>query len=195
MAALSKDPELIALYGSGDMYDLFASTHLGLENNRKAAKQLFLSYAYGMSRKALIDAAVSLGASRENAKSAFRQFARYEEWKKSIWETFKSEGRIATSEVNHYTRNEKGQLTGKEQRSAVSQVVQGTASLFFKKALLEVSKIEDVTILLPMHDALLFEHELPEMPPKVVAAFESIMTAQLEGRVKGKASISSFAPA
>lgn len=72
MAALSEDPELIALYGSGDMYDLFASTHLGLENNRKAAKQLFLSYAYGMSRKALIDAAVSLGASRENAKSAFR---------------------------------------------------------------------------------------------------------------------------
>lgn len=49
--------------------------------------------------------------------------------------------------------------------------------------------------MLPMHDALLFEHELPEMPPKVVAAFESIMTAQLEGRVKGKASISSFAPA
>lgn len=130
---MSEDPELIALYGSGDMYDLFASTHLGLENNRKAAKQLFLSYAYGMSRKALIDSAVSLGASRENAKSAFRQFARYEEWKKSIWETFKSEGRIATSEVNHYTRNEKGQLTGREQRSAVSQVVQGTASLFFKR--------------------------------------------------------------
>lgn len=195
MAALSEDPELMELYGSGDMYDLFASTHLGLENNRRAAKQLFLSYAYGMSRKALIDAAVSLGASREKSKSAFRQFARYEEWKKSIWETFRSEGRIATVEGNHYARNEKGQLTRKEQRSAVSQVVQGTASLIFKKALLEVSKLEDVTILLPMHDALLFEHGLPETPPKVVAAFESMMTTQLEGRVKGKASISPFTQA
>jgi len=54
MAALSEDPELIALYRSGDMYDLFAATHLGLVGNRKAAKQLFLSYAYGMSRKALV---------------------------------------------------------------------------------------------------------------------------------------------
>lgn len=61
MAALSKDPELMKLYAAGDMYDLFATTHLGLTGNRKAAKQLFLSYAYGMSKKALIDAAVSLG--------------------------------------------------------------------------------------------------------------------------------------
>jgi DNA polymerase I len=96
--------------------------------------------------------------------------------------------------VPHEQRIKNGQLSAKEQRSAVSQVVQGTASLIFKKALLEVGKIDDVVILLPMHDALVFEHSLPETPAQVVAAFENVMTAQLDRRVNGKASISSFVP-
>ncbi|CAN7479955.1 DNA polymerase [Bosea sp. LjRoot237] len=194
MAALSEDPELATLYGAGDMYDLFATTHLGLAGNRKAAKQLFLSYAYGMSRKSLIDAAVSLGANREQAKSAFRLFSKYEEWKKTVWSRFKKEGRVATTQGNHYKRIETGPLSAKEQRSAISQVVQGTASLIFKKALLKVNDLDDVTIVLPMHDALLFEHRLAGTPAKVVSAFENAMTAQLQGLVKGKASIGQFAP-
>lgn len=194
MAALSEDPQLAALYSDGDMYELFATNHLGLMGSRKVAKQLFLSYAYGMSRKSLIDAAVSLGADREQAKGAFRLFSRYEEWKRTIWTEFLREGRIATVQGNHYRRNGKGPLSAKEQRSAVSQVVQGTASLIFKKALLEVSGIADVAIVLPMHDALLFEHRLSDTPEKVVSAFERVMTEQLYGRVKGKASIGQFAP-
>ena len=193
MAALSDDPELASLYGAGDMYELFATIHLGLEGNRKAAKQLFLSYAYGMSRKALIDAAVSLGADRQRAKTAFRLFSKYEEWKKTIWTTFQREGRVTTIQGNHYKRDGKGSLTAKEQRSAVSQVVQGTASLIFKKALLEVGGLEDVNIILPMHDALLFEHRFVGTPAKVVEAFESVMTEQLQGRVRGKASVGQFA--
>jgi len=76
-----------------------------------------------------------------------------------------------------------------------SQVVQGTASLIFKKALLEVGKVEDVTIVLPMHDALLFEHHLVETPGKVVEIFEAVMTAALDNRITGKASVGEFAPA
>lgn len=193
MAALSKDSELMKLYAAGDMYDLFATTHLGLTGNRKAAKQLFLSYAYGMSKKALIDAAVSLGVDRLRAKLAFRQFEQYETWKKSVWADFLANGRVKTLLGNHYVRDRQGPLTAREQRSAVSQVVQGTASLIFKKALLEVGKLDDVTIILPMHDALLFEHTESDTPSKVVAAFESAMTATLEGLVTGKASVGAFA--
>jgi DNA polymerase I len=193
MAALSEDPELKKLYASGDMYDLFATTHLGVAGNRKAAKQLFLSYAYGMSRKALIDAAVSLGADRTRAKSAFKLFERYETWKRSVWNEFRTNGRVATLLGNHYRREGYGDLTGKEQRSAVSQVVQGTASLIFKKALLDVGKLDDVTIILPMHDALLFEHRSRGTPNKVVTAFKNAMTTTLKGRVSGKASLGVFA--
>jgi hypothetical protein len=192
MAALSGDPELKKLYAAGDMYDLFATTHLGLAGNRKAAKQLFLSYAYGMSRKALIDAAVSLGVDRPRAKTAFRLFEQYEAWKKSVWTDFRDNGRVTSLLGNHYRREGHGPLTGKERRSAVSQVVQGTASLIFKKALLDVGKLDEVTIILPMHDALLFEHKSPDTPSKVVAAFENAMTAMLDGRVSGKASIGVF---
>jgi hypothetical protein len=193
MAALSQDPELKKLYATGDMYDLFATTHLGLHGNRKAAKQLFLSYAYGMSRKALIDASVSLGVERQRAKTAFKLFESYEAWKRDVWADFRRDGRVATVLGNHYRRSRSGPLTGKEQRSAVSQVVQGTASLIFKKALLEVGALEDVTVVLPMHDALLFEHKLVETPATVVAAFEHVMTAVLGGRVTGKASVGEFA--
>jgi DNA polymerase-1 len=192
MAALSEDPELLALYGAGDMYDLFATTHLKLAGNRKAAKQLFLSYAYGMSRKSLIDAAVALGADRGTAKAAFNLFRKYEEWKKMICSKFQQDGRVATIYGNHYQRRGNGQLSGKERRSAVSQVVQGTASLIFKKALLEVGGFEDVNIVLPMHDALLFEYRLADTPEKVVATFEQVMTKQLQERVNGKASIGQF---
>lgn len=195
MAALSEDPELKNLYTAGDMYELFATMHLGLAGNRKAAKQLFLSYAYGMSMKALIDAAVSLGAERDRAKEAFKLFTRYEAWKKTVWADFQREGRVSTTLGNHYKRSRKGSITARERRSAVSQVVQGTASLIFKKALLEVGRVEDVTIVLPMHDALLFEHRKSETPAKVIAAFESVMTTVLGGRIAGKASIGRFFPA
>lgn len=193
MAALSEDPELMALYHEGDMYDLFASSYLGLTGNRKAAKQLFLSYAYGMSRKALIDAAVTLGADRERAKSAFKLFSQYESWKKKICLEFQQNGSVSAIQGNHYKRAGKGSLSSKERRSAVSQVVQGTASLIFKKTLLEVSSVEDVSITLPMHDALLFEYRLEDTPEKVVDIFERVMTEQLLGRINGKASIGRFA--
>jgi DNA polymerase-1 len=193
MAALSKDCELMKLYAAGDMYDLFATTHLGLSGNRKAAKQLFLSYAYGMSKKALIDAAVSLGVDRTRAKNAFGLFAQYETWKRSVWADFQANGRVATLLGNHYLRERDGPLTAKEQRSSVSQVVQGTASLIFKRALLDVGKLDDVTIVLPMHDALLFEHTSADTPNKVVTAFENAMTNTLGGVVRGKASVGAFA--
>ena len=193
MAALSKDSELMELYAAGDMYDLFATTHLGLSGNRKAAKQLFLSYAYGMSKKALIDAAVSLGVDRPRAKTAFGLFAQYETWKRSVWADFQANGRVATLLGNQYLRGRSGSLTAKEQRSAVSQVVQGTASLIFKRALLEVGKLDDVTVVLPMHDALLFEHRATDTPSKVVTAFENAMTTTLGGVVRGKASVGAFA--
>lgn len=192
MAALSGDEELRRLYGAGDMYQLFANEHLGLVGNRKAAKQLFLSYAYGMSRKALVDAAVALGVDRQKAKEAFRHFQQYEDWKKSVWADFQRTGRVATILGNHYRRTDGGPLSGKEQRSAVSQVVQGTASLIFKRALLAADAIGDVRVVLPMHDALLFEHAHSDTPAKVIDAFEAVMTDVLASKVKGKASISDF---
>src|SRR3546814_9564069 len=90
---------------------------------------------------------------------------------------------------NHYARSNLGALTGKERRSAGRQVVQGTGSLIVKKALLEVDKLDSLAILLPMHDALIFEHCLPDTASKQIATFEPVTKEVLGVRIDGKATV------
>ena len=71
-------------------------------------------------------------------------------------------------------------------------MIQGTATYIFKRALLELSKLDDVQVLIPMHDAILFQHSERVDPKKVVGIFERVMTNELERKVKGKASIEGF---
>lgn len=195
MAALSGDPQLLALYSDGDIYEAFAARLFGDIGERKRAKRLFLSYAYGMSMRSLIDAAVGYGADRIAAKSLFKGFSVFESWKASIWETFTNDGRVGTSLGNFLNRERDGPLTGQEQRSAVSQVVQGTASLIFKKALLALANVSEVEMKLPMHDAVLVQvppgYDVNVLP----RLLGNVMSAHFDGRIVGKASIESFCKA
>jgi DNA polymerase I-like protein with 3'-5' exonuclease and polymerase domains len=193
MAALSGDERLIALFNSADMYDSFAKQYLKMTDFRKPAKQLFLSYAYGMPRKAVVDAAVSLGAERSNAKSAFAQFSRYEAWKKDKERQYEHDGKMPTLLGNYIVADAPLPLGKPEMRSMISQCVQGTGSLIFKKAVLKLSSLPDCRILLPMHDAFLFEHSDKKTPQAVVEFMKQAMTETLEGKVVGKASLAVFA--
>ncbi|MFH7416855.1 DNA polymerase I, partial [Pseudomonas syringae pv. tagetis] len=58
-------------------------------------------------------------------------------WNISVHALFETDQRIGTALVNHLRRDGAGPLTEKEKRSAVSQLVQGTASLIFKKSLIK----------------------------------------------------------
>jgi DNA polymerase I len=133
MAALSKNSSLLALYAGGDVYEQAAEQIFLSRLKRKEAKRLFLSFAYGMKRKHLLAAAVEYGANSSSAKMFFAQFSDLENWKKNIWDEFKIAGKIGTSLGNYVCREGSGDLSDKEKRSSVSQVVQGTASLIFKK--------------------------------------------------------------
>lgn len=192
MAALSGDQCLKDLYESGDMYVLFAEKYLKIEGFRKQAKLLFLSYAYGMSRKSVVDAAVELGASRANAKEAFKSFQTYEAWKTSKETEFDSTGRAATLIGNYIIGEGQKPFSRKEKRSMISQSVQGAGSLIFKKAILQLSNTQDFRLVLPMHDAMLFEYSDDATPMIVVQHMEEAMTSVLGGNIKGKASISDF---
>ncbi|MDK9688953.1 hypothetical protein, partial [Halomonas sp. LC1] len=57
---------------------------------------------------------------------------------------------------------------------------------------LELSELEGVQILIPMHDAALFQHTNQVEPHLVVKIFEDVMTRELSGKVVGKASIEPF---
>lgn len=68
MAALSGDSVLTKLYAEGDLYEIAAESIFRDVTKRKEAKRLFLSYAYGMRHRDLIDAAYGYGADRQHAK-------------------------------------------------------------------------------------------------------------------------------
>ncbi|HDR9876537.1 TPA: DNA polymerase I [Burkholderia cenocepacia] len=192
MGALSGDEKMLTLFSSGDLYSLAAEEIFSDREKRKQAKRLFLSYAYGMKRKSLIDAAKEFGAVREDAKKFFDQFSTFEKWKNSVWEEFRSTNRIGTSFGNYLNRDKSGELSEKEKRSAVSQVVQGTASLIFKKSLIKLSEIHDIKLKAPMHDAVLFQHS-PDFDTKIIIdLFSKVMTDHFENRIHGKASLSNF---
>ncbi|MNF55281.1 hypothetical protein D3C84_367370 [compost metagenome] len=89
-------------------------------------------------------------------------------------------------------RSRSGSLTEQEKRSAVSQLVQGTASLIFKKALLRLSHEAMVELKVPMHDAVLFQHPETFDVNIVSEIFKSTMSEHFENRITGKASLSQF---
>lgn len=192
MAALSGDAKMLSLFASADLYST-ASMHIfGCPSKRKFAKKLFLSYAYGMKKKNLIQAAVEFGADRTSAKIFFNQFDRYEKWKTEIWAEFENTGRIGTACGNFLARRIDTPLSDKEKRSAVSQVVQGTASLIFKKALLQLSFMEEVELKIPMHDAVLFQHSDGFDPNTVAELFANVVTQHFDKKITGKASVADF---
>jgi len=192
MAALSKDKLLLMLYAAGDLYEQAAEQIFLKREMRKEAKRLFLSFAYGMKRKNLIAASVEYGAQPEDAKKFFAQFSDFEKWKKTLWDDFKENGKIGTSLGNYLYREETGELSDKEKRSSVSQVVQGTASLIFKKMLLELKKLDSVQLKLPMHDAVLIQHPATFDPTIVINLFAKVMTEHFQGSIAGKASLANF---
>ena len=193
MAALSKDKLLLALYAAGDLYEQAAEQIFLSREKRKEAKRLFLSFAYGMKQKNLIAASIEYGAQPSDAKKFFAQFSDLDNWKQVLWDEFKRNGKIGTSLGNYLCREETGELSEKEKRSSVSQVVQGTASLIFKKMLLELSKLDSVQLKVPMHDAVLIQHPVTFDPTTVINLFKKVMTEHFQGAIAGKASLAKFA--
>ncbi|MGO4721500.1 DNA polymerase, partial [Stenotrophomonas sp. 2MCAF14_2] len=192
MAALSGDENMLALYRQGDVYELVAIEIFGDPAFRKQGKRLFLSYAYGMRRRNLIDAAVGYGAARDKAKEFFKKFVRFEQWKSEIHTEFHKSGRVGTAFGNFLRRSSTLPLSEKEKRSAVSQVVQGTASLIFKKALIKMSLDKRVALKIPMHDAVLFEHSPEFNPSEIVNLFSGVMAEHFDGAIQGKAEIAAY---
>lgn len=192
MAALSSDPKMMEIYENKDAYADCAKTIFGDEGKRKKAKVLFLSYTYGMTLENILKSVEVNGGDKKAAQKYFADFTVYEEWKESIYREYFDNGRISSISGNFLNRGSEGELTEKEKRSAVNHVIQGTATFIFKKALLELSNLSGAQILIPMHDAVLFQYNNTVDPKSVIDIFELTMTEVLENKVNGKASQEPF---
>jgi DNA polymerase I len=163
MANVAHDPNLLSLCNNGDLYESLSIELFANVSFRETVKQMFLSYSYGMTVDRLTDYLLHLPLTKEDAEKIIEMkfaplFSGIEVWKDSVESRLFSAGRIESALGSHRYRAKSGDLDAKEKRWAVSQVIQGTGSLILKKAIIMINqRLPEVSILLPMHDALLVE--------------------------------------
>ncbi len=193
MAHYSQDEHLISMYSGHDIYSEFSSQAFGTPDKRKIAKMIFLSFIYGMTLENLLKAVTENNGNKEQAKIFFSNFSKLEEWREEIATIYHKNGKIPTQLGNYLKRENTGPLTSSEKRSCVSQVIQGTGSLIFKKAIINISQNKNIKIILPMHDALLVQHPKDFDKNELIKIFVDAMSEILgESKIKPKASLSNF---
>ena len=167
LAFLSDDANLTADYNSRDLYLSLSESVFDDDSHRDQAKQIFLSFCYGMKQSNIAKLLVGTNADKsqlseiEKRVSAF--FGRYSglvSYRDRLESNLKKDGYASSILGNRRYRGRKGSLSQKEQRWVVSQAIQGTASLIFKEAIIGLEKeFGSNSILLPMHDAVLMQFE------------------------------------
>jgi DNA polymerase-1 len=165
MASLSNDQDLLNLYNEGDIYKSLSVYLFGSDLHRSLCKRIFLAFSYGMSSKGIAmllsdrdSTPEARDAIRQQVEDFFSKFKKLVLFKIDLENQLLSTGRIASARGNHRYRQQTGKLSPKERRWAVSQVIQGTASLIFKHAIVDISqKFGANSMILPMHDAILMQ--------------------------------------
>lgn len=161
----SGDQSLTAIYNSGDVYNALSLALFNDEKYRKEAKLIFLAFSYGMTKERLPVLINDLTSEKLNnsqllVEKFFGQFSAIEKWKEALCCELSATGRIGTRDGNYrYRKNMlRNELADVEKRWVISQRIQGTASLIFKRCMLRINQeLPDVQFLVPMHDAILYQ--------------------------------------
>ena len=166
LASLSGDKNLIDLYESGDIYTELASEVFNDKSKRSQAKQVFISFLYGMSENRIAqtispgnpDAKASVDTLSVSINHFFSKFTKAMDYREVARNELLKNGRVETLMGGHRKRSSSGPLSNIEKRWALSQKIQGTGSLIFKEVVMQISNILGVeVIVLPMHDAVLLQ--------------------------------------
>ena len=127
----------------------------------------------------------------------FTKFEALGIYKKYLEQKLHGESVVLTPFGNHRKRIRTGPLSPKEKRWAVNQVIQGTASLIFKKALLALrDEFGKRAIVLPVHDAVLMQFAEGTKSKAIPIAVKLMENAFLEfcPEIKGRVTHGGFAP-
>ncbi|KAB8154210.1 hypothetical protein EZY14_007165 [Kordia sp. TARA_039_SRF] len=163
LASLSDDKDLIDLYNT-DIYTDLADKVLNDKNNRDDAKIIFYRYMYG-------DDTLT-----QEAQEYFKSFIKLEEYRKKVYQKINSNGRVGTIHGNYRRK----QIENDEFTWGLSHVIQSTASLIYKNALISTNdKVESCDFLIPMHDGTLYQ-----IPISVYEETKSMIKAIYEEEFK-----------
>lgn len=183
LAAKSNDAELISAYNSTDLYNALAQKLFNDDSKRALCKRIFLAYCFGMSNQNITRLLAEPNATKEELANInvqvsqfFEKYKNAANYRKAMENMLEVQGEITTELGNRRIRTSKGALTAKEKRWAVSQSIQGSASLVFKEALLEIAKkFTPKSILIPMHDGVVLQ--LPQNSDAVDIALSTMKEA------------------
>jgi DNA polymerase I-like protein with 3'-5' exonuclease and polymerase domains len=162
LAEDSGDEKLQHDFNTGDLYAALSRKVFGTPDCRDQAKLIFLAFCYGMSvaRAAELLATKAGTTSDTEALIAtfFEEYSQLEPWRRGINNQLMQEGRIGSRSGNfRYRVRADRPLIASERRWSLSQRIQGTASLILKRAMLRVEELGIADLLLPMHDAALYQ--------------------------------------
>lgn len=179
LSSLSQDTALQNLYAKGDIYTQLSETVFDDPRYRSVAKQMFISFLYGMSEQRIIEVLQSGNSNGNDAsevlaekiKSFFSRFSDALGYRQDMQDLLLANNRINTPLGGHRKRSGAGELNSNERRWALNQRIQGTASLIFKEAMIEIaSLLGSQAILLPMHDAFLMQLPIEKLAEQTNAA-------------------------
>ena len=193
LAGLSGDAKLIAAYNDGDLYTALAEVLFGDSAQRPVAKRVFLAFSYGMTPDRIAIMLAGNAASNERGAYAtkiatfFEAFPHLARFRISQQEALRADGHVASLFGNRRVRTSSGEhLSLKEQRWALNQPVQSTASLIFKEALNGIIAEFGVDpVILPVHDAVLLQFPDDEHFDSCAQRASEIMVERFSHRVPG----------
>lgn len=171
LASLSNDEKLIDLYNK-DIYKDLAQSVFDDETKRSDAKVVFYRYMYGDT---------TLNA---KALQYFKKFPDLQKFKAKVDQDMQDHSKVGTSYANF-------RYKGEEQVSwALSHIIQATASLIYKRAVVRVFvELNRAKFLIPMHDGTVYQIAnmwYDQLKPKIekvyIEEFEKICP-KLKGRV------------
>jgi DNA polymerase-1 len=183
LAFISKDESFIREYNSNDLYISLSRAVFEDDEHRDFCKRIFLGFCYGMSKQNMAKLVVGANGDDEKLQRVsksinefFESYPGLDVCKKNLEMELEKTGYISSFFGNRRNRGRVGKLSGKEERWAVNQRVQGTASLIFKEALIKIAeRFGSECILLPMHDAILLQFEEDDKYDDAVAEAKKIM--------------------
>lgn len=194
LASFSNDVKLIELYNGGDIYSGLAS-QIGRGCTRKIAKEMFLSFIYGMSRRNIRRRIVQKFGEESGTASDefFSQFSMVEQWKSQIVDAAQ-QARVAKGPFAYIRRVTTEDTDRDIARWAPNHIIQSTASGIFKNALCRIAKqVKQCRLLVPMHDAILIECPV-QLTTKIRNQVENIMINCFQKACKGVNVKISFTP-
>jgi DNA polymerase I-like protein with 3'-5' exonuclease and polymerase domains len=143
LASLSKEEQLIKLYND-DIYKNLAQYVYNNGEKRSEAKIIFYRFMYGDK---------TLGKKEKKELLYFARFKKLLAYKKKIDLEIKENQSIGTNLGNSRICNGDEECTW-----GLSHIIQSTASLIFKRALIRVNvEVNNTEFLIPMHDAALYQ--------------------------------------